>query len=69
MVKERGSDVWMQKQREERNEKEGNGERGRMKQEHHLNLLAVYRYLILCRINSLLRMVSMYYYWNINFIF
>jgi hypothetical protein len=57
MVRETGSDGQMQKQRDQRNEKEGSGERGRMKQEHHLNLLAVYRYLILCRINFLFRMV------------
>jgi hypothetical protein len=68
MVRERGSDGQTLKRREQKNEKEGNGERGRMKQDHHLNLLAACLYLILCRINSLFRMVCMSYYWNINFV-
>jgi hypothetical protein len=61
-ARERGSDGQTLRQREQKNEKEGNGERGRMKQEHHLNLLAMYLYLILSRINSLFRMVSVSYY-------
>jgi hypothetical protein len=71
-VSERGNvHEQMQKQREQRNEKEGNGERGRMKQEYHLNPQAVYHYLILCRINFLLRMVSMFlleHYKNLAFL-
>jgi hypothetical protein len=57
MVRETGSDGQTQKRRVQKNEKEGNEERGRMKQEHRLNLLAVSLYLILCRINSRFRMV------------
>jgi hypothetical protein len=60
MVSERESVCGQtQNQREERNVKEGSVERGRMRQLHHLNPQGVYLYLILCRINSHLRMVSM----------
>jgi hypothetical protein len=58
MVSERGSICGQrQEQREETNEKEGSGGRGRMKQGHHLNPQALSHYLILCRTNSLFRMV------------
>jgi hypothetical protein len=65
IVSERGSVCGqMQNPREQRNETEGSEEKERMRQLHHLNPQGVYLYLILCRINSHLRMVSMHSCWN-----